>query len=128
MYRLSPFTYLIEGFLGVAVHDQPVICAPNEFARFSAPPGQTCDSYAGPFTEQVGGYVQTGVDGMCEFCQFANGDEFASGFSVSYSNVWRDFGIFAAFCLFNYVVIFACSWLYLGGFKRLRSKIGKRRT
>ncbi|ERF76616.1 hypothetical protein EPUS_04436 [Endocarpon pusillum Z07020] len=124
MYWLTPFHYLLEGFLAVAIHDQPVICSSDEFARFTAPPGQTCQSYVQPFIEQAGGYVQTGLDGICEFCQFANGDEFGVSFSVYYSNIWRDFGIFAGFCVFNYMITYVCSWLYLGGLKKFRSKSG----
>ena len=36
MYHLSPFTYLLEGFLGVITHDVPVQCADDEFAVASA--------------------------------------------------------------------------------------------
>lgn len=79
------------------------------------PPGQTCASYTAPYIAQAGGYVQTGADGLCEFCQYANGDEFARGFNVYYDHKWRDYGIFWAFCIFNFVVVFAASWLYLGG-------------
>ena len=124
MYWVTPFHYLLEGFLAVAVHDQPVICNIDELARFAAPPGQTCQSYAEPFIQQAGGYVQTSLDGLCEFCQYANGDEFGVGFSVYYSNIWRDFGIFAGFCAFNYFLVYVCSWLYLGGLKKLRQKNG----
>ena len=66
--------------------------------------------------------MQTGIDGICEFCQYASGDEFGAGFSVYYTNIWRDFGIFAGFCVFNYFVVFLCSWLYLGGLKKLKPK------
>jgi ATP-binding cassette, subfamily G (WHITE), member 2, SNQ2 len=128
MYWLTPFHYLLEGFLAVAIHDQPVICSPDEVARFAAPPGETCQSYVQPFIQQAGGYVQTGVDGLCEFCQYATGDEFGAGFNVYYSNIWSDFGIFAAFCGFNYLVIYLCSWLYLGGLKKLKPKGGKKST
>jgi ATP-binding cassette, subfamily G (WHITE), member 2, SNQ2 len=128
MYWLTPFHYLLEGFLAVAIHDQPVICSSDEVARFLAPPGETCQSYVEPFIEQAGGYVQTGLDGICEFCQYANGDEFGVGFSVYYSNIWRDFGIFAGFCVFNYVIIYACTWLYLGGLKKLKPKRGMKVT
>lgn len=124
MYRLTPFTYLLEGFLAVAVHDQPVVCSTEEFARFSAPPGQTCQSYSQSFIQEAGGYVQPGLDGICEFCQYANGDEFARSFSASYSNIWRDVGIFAAYCVFNYFVVYVCSWLYLGGWKKFNPKNG----
>lgn len=78
MYYLTPFRYLLEGFLGVAVHGIRVQCADDEFARFPAPPGQTCQSYTEPFIAQAGGYVQTGANGICELCQYATGDEFVS--------------------------------------------------
>ena len=125
MYYLSPFTYLLEGFLGVATHDRPVRCSSTEVARFPSPPGTTCDSYTAPYIAQAGGYVQTGADGLCEFCQYANGDEFARGFNVYYDHKWRDYGIFWAFCIFNFVVVFAASWLYLGGVKNLRRRFSK---
>ncbi|SLM39513.1 abc drug exporter [Lasallia pustulata] len=119
MYWLTPFHYLLEGFLGVAVHGLKVECAENEFARFAAPPGQTCQSYSQQFIARAGGYVQTGAGGICEFCQYATGDEFAAGFNVFYSNQWRDYGIFWAYCIFNFAVVFACSWLYLRGGKSI---------
>ena len=78
MYYLTPFRYLLEGFLGAAVSGLPVVCAENEFARFTAPPGLSCENYTSAFVEQVGGYVQVAADGVCEFCQYATGDEFVS--------------------------------------------------
>lgn len=115
MYYLTPFRYLLEGFLGVAVHNRPVKCDRSEFARFSAPPGQSCEAYTQGFIAQAGGYVQTGVNGICEFCQYQDGDEFARGFNIFYSKKWQDYGIFAAFCIFNFIVVFVASWLFLGG-------------
>lgn len=123
MYYLTPFTYLLEGFLGVVTHNQPVNCASNEFARFPPPPGQTCQSYAQPFIAQVGGYVQNGSNGLCEFCQYANGDEFAAGFNVFYHNKWLDYGVFWAFCGFNFAAVFLATWLYLGGLKTVKDAI-----
>lgn len=121
MYWLTPFHYLLEGLLAAVTHNVPVICADNEFARYMPPPGQTCESYTGPFIAQVGGYVQTAANGMCEFCQFANGDQFAASFNVFYSHIWRDYGIFWAYIIFNFAFVFACSWLYLGGARKLWS-------
>lgn len=64
----------------------------------------------------AGGYVQTGADGLCEFCQYATGDQFGQSFSVSYSHIWRDFGIFIGFIMFNYAVV------YLATFLRFKAK------
>ena len=115
MYWTTPFHYLLEAFLGAAIHDQPVRCKESEFARLTAPEGQSCMSYLMPYIDQAGGYVQTGADGICEFCQYKNGDEFGRGFSVYYSNIWRDFGIFCGFILFNYAVVFFATWLKFRG-------------
>jgi ATP-binding cassette, subfamily G (WHITE), member 2, SNQ2 len=78
MYWISPFRWLLESMLGLVTHNVPIVCEPQEMAMFNAPPGQTCESYAGPYVQQAGGYVQTLADGMCGFCQYANGDEFVS--------------------------------------------------
>jgi ATP-binding cassette, subfamily G (WHITE), member 2, SNQ2 len=94
MYWLTPFHYLLEGFLGVAVHKLPVRCESQEFAKFIAPPGETCQSYTAPYIREAGGYVQTGAHGICEFCQYATGDEFGASFSVYYSHRWRNMGKF----------------------------------
>lgn len=123
MYWATPFHYLLEAMLGVAIHDQPVVCQTSEFARFSAPPGQTCQSYTQQYIQQAGGYVQIGQDGICEFCQYATGDEFGSGFSVYYSNRWRDLGIFCAFILFNYAVVFFATWLRFRGKNPLKAPV-----
>jgi len=125
MYWLTPFHYLLEGFLGVAIHNQPVVCMESEFARFSAPPGQTCQSYTQAFIAQSGGYVQVGPDGLCEFCQYATGDQFGQGFSISYSNHWRDFGIVCAFILFNYAVVYLATYLRFRGKNPLKGTITK---
>ncbi|KAI9835912.1 MAG: hypothetical protein M1819_001810 [Sarea resinae] len=124
MYWLSPFHWVVEGFLGVAVHGVPVKCASDEFSRFTPPSGQTCQQYTQGFIKSTGGYVQE-VAGMCEFCQYANGDEFAASFNVYYRNAWRDYGIVFAYCIFNFMVVFACSWLYLQGGKRIKQALSR---
>ena len=82
MYWLSPFKYLLEGMLGLIIHDIPVNCDDSELAKFQAPPGQSCQSYAGPYTQQAGGYVTELGNGLCGFCQYASGDEFGASFNV----------------------------------------------
>lgn len=123
MYYLTPFRYLLEGFIGVLVHDVPVVCAPNELGRFTPPPNLTCESYVAPYIAKAGGYVRTAASGQCEFCQYKNGDEFAAGLNVFFKNRWEDYGIFWAYCIFNFAMVFLCSWLYLGGARKLRAKL-----
>jgi ATP-binding cassette, subfamily G (WHITE), member 2, SNQ2 len=128
MYWLTPFHYLLEAFLGAAIHGKDVRCSDSEFARLNAPPGQTCQSYLGPYIEQAGGYFQIGADGICEYCQYATGDEFGRGFSVYYSNIWRDFGIFMGFVVFNYGVVFVATWLKFKGKNPLKGILAKRKS
>lgn len=115
MYWVTPFHYLLEAFLAVAIHDQAVQCSSGEFARFQAPPGETCETYAQSYIDQAGGYLQTGADGLCEICQYATGDEFGRQFSVYYSNIWRNFGILWGFILFNYAVVYLSTYLRFRG-------------
>ncbi len=127
MYWASPFHYLLEAFLAAAIHNQPVNCKQGEFARFSAPPGQTCQSYVRGYIQEAGGYVQVASDGLCEFCQYATGDEFGRGFSVYYSHIWRNFGIFCIFIGFNYFVVFFATWLRFRGKNPVKSAATKRK-
>ncbi|EAS28560.3 ABC transporter [Coccidioides immitis RS] len=126
MYWLTPFRYLLEGYLGVVTNKIPVRCSENEFARFRPPPGLTCEDYAGPFVEQRGGYVITDGSGMCALCQYANGNEFAASFNVFYKYKWRDYAIFWSYVVFNILAVYILSWLYLHGFPALRRKLNSR--
>jgi ABC-type multidrug transport system permease subunit len=128
MYWLTPFHYILESMLGAIIHGQEVRCNEDEFARFSAPPGQTCDSYVSSFIGDAGGYVQVASDGLCEYCQYATGDEFGRTFSVYYSNIWRDFGIFCAFILFNYAVVYFATWLKFKGKNPFKAIMLKRQS
>ncbi|KIJ14545.1 hypothetical protein PAXINDRAFT_169702, partial [Paxillus involutus ATCC 200175] len=42
MYRVSPFTYLIEGLLGQAIGHQPINCSSTELVTVQPPSGMTC--------------------------------------------------------------------------------------
>jgi hypothetical protein len=79
---LTPFHYLLEGLISDVVHDQTVSCTTNEFARIIPPPGQTCQQWIGPYIDQIGGYLQDPLNStVCEFCRFANGDQYVSEYS-----------------------------------------------
>jgi ATP-binding cassette subfamily G (WHITE) protein 2 (SNQ2) len=47
----------------------------------------------------------------------------AAGFNVFYKYIWRDYGIFWAYCVFNFAVVFLASYLYLGGGKKIKSAL-----
>ncbi|KPM44406.1 ABC transporter CDR4 [Neonectria ditissima] len=104
MYRLNPFTYVVEGFLGTSLANAPVACAAEEFVEFSAPTGSNCGEYMAPFLETVGGYVKNNSSIVCEYCAMADTNAFLSGIHISFDNRWRDFGIMWAYCIFNVAV------------------------
>ena len=93
MYWLTPFHYVLEGMLPLLTSGIPIRCSENELAVFPPPPGQSCESYAGRYAQQSGGYVERQGNGDCGFCQYRSGTQFAGGFNVFEKNVWRDFGI-----------------------------------
>ena len=89
MYWLTPFHYLLEGLLGVVVHEEPLRCVPREESRFSLPPGMGCQEYAGGFADRVGGYVSDVEGGLCSFCQYSSGDQFVRFFPFPYHTSWE---------------------------------------
>ena len=107
--------------MAVSLHGRPIICSPSEFARFPPPPGETCLSYTQDFIARVGGYVKNGTDGLCDFCQYANGDQFLASFNIFYEKKWFYFGILCMLICVNYGLIYFFSWLYLGGWKKISS-------
>lgn len=119
MYWLTPFHYLLEGMLALLTDGIPIRCATNELAVFPPPPGQSCQSYAGGYAQQAGGYVETQPNGDCGFCQYRSGTEFAASFNVYARNIWRDFGIMckcrasASIYLFAYYCAIS-DWLIQG--------------
>ncbi|KAL4810836.1 ABC-2 type transporter-domain-containing protein, partial [Aspergillus unguis] len=131
MYWLTPFHYLLEGFLGVVVHEVPMQCVEREEAFFTIPPNSgfsSCQDYAGQFVQQATGYVRDAGNGLCAYCLFSNGDQFATNFNVYYSHKWRNYGIFWAFVMFNFMAVFALSWLYLHGVNNMKKWISARKT
>ncbi|KAG0640807.1 ABC drug exporter AtrF [Tuber brumale] len=119
VYWVTPFKYLVAGFLGVLVHDIPVRCSKNEFARFDLPPNfANCAEYTATFVQRLGGYVEE-ENGVCKFCQYRDGDEFAASFNIRYDYHWRDLGIFWAYIVFNLFVVFFSTWCFLGGWRKI---------
>ena len=117
MYPLSPFTYILEGFLGTVSHEVPVHCTEGELAKFAPPPNTTCSDYVQGFIQVAGGYVEERA-GECRFCGYENGDQYAAGFNTEYGHRWRDVGIVVGYVVFNFLMVFVCTWIYLGGAKR----------
>ena len=112
MYRVSPFTYLVEGILTASVAGAPLTCATNEFLHFDPPSGQSCGDYMAKYIEAAGGYLlDTNATSRCEFCQVKDTDAFLAGVGLHFSNAWRDFGLIFVYVGFNIVAALFIYWL-----------------
>lgn len=119
MYRVSPFTYLIEGLFGqglclgfgfgielnlfLAVSGQAIVCASTELVPIVPPSGLTCANYMDPFMSYAGGYLANpNATSNCLYCPFQTTDQYMyTGFNIEYSHRWRDVGIMLGVTLFN---------------------------
>ncbi|PPR00332.1 hypothetical protein CVT24_004615 [Panaeolus cyanescens] len=114
MYRLSPFTYLIEGILGYSMGRKEINCSPIELVRFSPPSGLTCGQYMDAFISRMGGYVtDPNATASCEFCSVRTTDQFLNAaFNIYYENHWRNFGIMMGYIVFNVALVFIITYLF----------------
>ncbi|KAM5351661.1 hypothetical protein ACJ41O_004384 [Fusarium nematophilum] len=107
MYWVNPSTYWISGMLAATLDGAPVECAPEETAQFDAPPNQTCQEYAGAFAESAGGYLlNPDATSGCQYCPFSSGNQYLQTLNIDASEKWRDFGIFLAFCVSNWMLVY----------------------
>ncbi|KAI4123600.1 MAG: hypothetical protein LQ338_005192 [Usnochroma carphineum] len=108
MYYVNPSTYWIGGVMSATLPNVKVQCAPQEAAYFNPPPGQTCVQYAGNFVMRATqGYLMNPTDtSNCGYCQYATGREYMKTLNVLPSDKWRDFGIFLAFCISNWALVY----------------------
>ncbi|KAK0948558.1 ATP-binding cassette transporter snq2 [Friedmanniomyces endolithicus] len=107
MYYVNPSTYWIGGVLAATLHNIPVRCTPEEAGHFNAPPGQTCEQYAGAFAQAAGGLLlNPGATADCQYCQFSSGDQYLASLNIQASDKWRDFGIFLIFVFSNWFLVY----------------------
>ncbi|ODN86312.1 ATP-binding cassette, subfamily G (WHITE), member 2, PDR [Cryptococcus wingfieldii CBS 7118] len=110
LYRVSPFTYITEGMLAVAVANTNVVCATQELLSFSPPSGQTCGDYMGTYISAAGGYLlDASATDACQYCTLDSTNTFLAQFKIYYSHAWRNWGIIWAYIIFN---IFAAVLIY----------------
>ncbi|KAK6845835.1 hypothetical protein PG987_001023 [Apiospora arundinis] len=109
MYRVSPFTYLINSMLSVSIANTEVVCADNEYLKFDAPSGQDCGKYLSIWIESVGGYLQNNETSSCNYCPIKETNKYLEQIGSNYDDRWRNFGIMWAFIIFN---IFGALFFY----------------
>lgn len=118
MFHLSPFTYLIEGLLGNAIHDKPVVCTEKELNPINPPAGMSCAEYMGKFTNSLGEPVMAGrgyyteINGQCSYCPMSGGEDYMKSILLDSSKRFRDIGIVFAYVAFNILLLFALYYLF----------------
>ena len=112
MYRVNPFTYFVEGFLGTALANAEARCDDNEYLTFDAPAGSSCADYMADYSAAAGGFLRDpGATDECAYCPIGNTDQFLSAVSVDFANRWRNWGIMWVFVAFNVAAAVFFFWL-----------------
>ncbi|KAL5487493.1 SNQ2_3 [Sanghuangporus weigelae] len=114
MYRVSPFTYFVEGVVGQALGGFEIRCSPSELAIIEPPNGQTCGQYLRNFISFAGGYLQNAdATSGCEFCPYGFTDQFLGMlFGIFDKHRWRDFGLLMVYVGFNIAAIFVLAYIF----------------
>eukprot|EP01117_Protostelium_nocturnum_P006316 TRINITY_DN227_c0_g1_i1.p1 TRINITY_DN227_c0_g1~~TRINITY_DN227_c0_g1_i1.p1 ORF type:complete len:1474 (-),score=463.74 TRINITY_DN227_c0_g1_i1:47-4363(-) len=102
MYPLDPFHYFLEGMVVDILNETKVVCTQSDYFIVQPPTGTTCGTYFAPYLTQAPGYIgNPDATADCQYCQFSKGSDFFETIPWSYDHRWRNFGIFAAFWIFN---------------------------
>ncbi|KAM0305962.1 hypothetical protein ACHAO8_011008 [Botrytis cinerea] len=112
VWRLSPFTYLVDGMLSIGLGNVPVTCSQFESLHFEPVTGGTCGSYMASYIQKAGGYLTNpSAKTRCVYCPLKDSNEFLAAAGMSYTNRWRNFCIMWAYVGFNVVMTLFIYWL-----------------
>ncbi|KFY20922.1 hypothetical protein V491_03314 [Pseudogymnoascus sp. VKM F-3775] len=111
MYRVSPFTYLVDAMLSVGIANTKVVCAENELLHFDPAANQTCLEYMSPYMSVAGGQVlNPSATADCSYCSLDSTNQFLASISSSYDNRWRNFGLLWVYIIFNVAMALVLYW------------------
>lgn len=112
MYRVSPFTYLVQGMLAASVANTNIECASNEYLNFQPLANQTCGQYMAEYIDIAGGYLRNpDATADCSFCSIGDSNVFLAGVSTTYDTRWRNFGLMWVYIIFNTFGALGLYWL-----------------
>ena len=112
MYRISPFTYLVDGILSTGMANALITCSDIEYLHFDPPNGSTCGEYLQSYISSAGGYVlDPKATQDCQFCTIRDTNTLLKTLSVNYDLRWRNFGIMWAYVAFNVLGAIVLYWL-----------------
>lgn len=94
--------------------DVQMDCLERELAVFNAPPGETCETYAGGYLSQAPGYlVNPGATTSCQYCPIANSNTFLDSIHVYQGDgwPWGYFGIFVIYIFSNLALVYGLYYI-----------------
>ncbi|SCU81027.1 LANO_0B01794g1_1 [Lachancea nothofagi CBS 11611] len=127
MWKVSPYTYFVQNTVGIVLHDKPVICSSDEMSYLNPPAGQTCGEYMKDFLSTASGYIYNpDATENCGYCVFKVGDDYLSQIGASYSNIWRNFGFYWVYIIFNIFGMITLYYIFhVSSFSLKETKLGK---
>ena len=113
MYRVSPFTYLVQGMLSTGLSGTTVECSSVEYVTFDPAPGySTCLDYMSGYINAAGGYLlEPNATSNCQYCTISNTDTFLASINTYFSQAWRNFGLIWVYIIFNIAGAILIYWL-----------------
>ncbi|KIY47084.1 pleiotropic drug resistance ABC transporter [Fistulina hepatica ATCC 64428] len=114
MYRVSPYTYVLEGMFTNAVGRTEIACSSVEFVTLNPPSGQTCGQYMDTYIDLYGGYLtNANATSECNFCPVKLADQFfETNFHMFFNHRWRNAGLMCVYIMFNICAIYSFTWFF----------------
>lgn len=111
MYRVNPFTYLVQAMLTSGLANSAVVCSSRELLVFEPTDGQTCKEYMASYISSAGGYLTNPLaTSACEFCSMSSTNTYLESVNAIYSERWRNWGIFLCFIVINMLLTVGFYW------------------
>ncbi|KEF59873.1 uncharacterized protein A1O9_04721 [Exophiala aquamarina CBS 119918] len=111
MFQVNPFTYIVGAFLGNGVGNGPVVYVENEYLSSDAPPGSTCGEYLSQYLDTASGYLIDSNAVASQLCPIDNTDTLLMTVSISFSDLWDNFGLTLVYIGSNIVAAVFFYWL-----------------
>ncbi|GMM38369.1 ATP-binding cassette multidrug transporter [Saccharomycopsis crataegensis] len=114
MYRCNPMTYVVSAMLSLAVSDNDVTCASNEYLKFPPPQGMSCYQYMEPYISIAGGYLLPSTINSttdCSFCAVSETNTYLHKLEIKPSQNGRNVGIFSAYIFIDMIGTVFFYWL-----------------
>ncbi|KAE8362635.1 P-loop containing nucleoside triphosphate hydrolase protein [Aspergillus caelatus] len=114
MYRVDPFTYLMDGMIVTALANTKLHCAAIDLLRIALPANTTsCGDYMSAYVSTAGGQVLNpdATTGECLFCSIGDTNVVLEGLGINVAHRWRDLGLMAVYVVFNVAATFFIYWL-----------------